>query len=292
MFSDPLTKPEYANVIRARQLWGKELSYNNYVDLDSAFQMTIRFSEPYACILKHTNPCGAAIGNTIEEAFDKAWRGDPKSAFGGIIGLNQKVTAKLAEKITSSFFGCVIAPGYDPEALEILQKKKNLRLLDWEHLKKEIKPEKEIKKIAGGYLVQEQDLDFEPLDTWELKSGEPYENGSELEFAWKMVKFVKSNAIILVKENQLIGVGAGQMSRVDAVFVAIRKAKEQGFDLKGAILASDAFFPFPDSIELGCKEGIRIFIEPGGSVRDKEVIEKARELGVTLYFTKKRHFKH
>lgn len=294
LYENPLKEDNLPLLVNCKQLWGKELSFNNYIDLDSALQMTLSFDQPFACILKHTNPCGAAIGDNIENAFDKAWSGDPKSAFGGIIGVNRPVSEALANKIVSSFFECVIAPSFEEKALEILQKKKNLRLLVWadQQVSTQLSREKEVKTISGGYLIQEMDRQFEPSIEWKLCSGKEYDDHEELDFAWKMVKFVKSNAIVLVKDKQLIGVGAGQMSRVDAVFMAIHKAKENHFELDGAILASDAFFPFADSIEVAEAEGIKVFIEPGGSIRDKEVIEKAKQLNVTLYFTGNRHFRH
>ncbi|GAB4183926.1 MAG: bifunctional phosphoribosylaminoimidazolecarboxamide formyltransferase/IMP cyclohydrolase [Calditrichia bacterium] len=281
-------------IIYSRQLSGKPLSYNNYIDLDSAYEMSLAFSEPFACVLKHTNPCGAAIGADIRDALVKAISGDPKSAFGGIIGVNRTVSKAAAEEIAKSFFECVIAPGYENEALELLSSKKNLRIMEWPDKQisaKEI-TQFDVKTISGGILIQEKDTNFELVEQWELKSGSAYPDTKELEFAWKMVKYVKSNAIVLVKEGRLVGVGAGQMSRVDAVSIAIQKANEYGIDLKNSILASDAFFPFADSIEIAAKNGIKTVIEPGGSIRDEEVIEKAEELGITLYFTGNRHFKH
>ncbi len=293
LYKDGMSSDKELSIVNCKQLWGKELSFNNYMDLDSALKMTVEFTRPFAVILKHTNPCGAAVAPTIEEAFDKALEGDPKSAFGGIIGINRKVTSILAKKITSSFFECVVAPYFTEKAMEILKKKKNLRILQWPEEAIALKyPRWDVKKISGGFLLQETDTSEEPAETWELKTGAGAVNSPEAEFAWKMVKHVKSNAIVLAKDGKLVGVGAGQMSRVDAVNNAIAKAKEFGVDLQGAVLASDAFFPFADSLESAHEEGINIIIEPGGSVRDEEVINKARELGMTLYFTKRRHFKH
>lgn len=293
LYKDGLLAANELSIVNCKQLWGKELSFNNYIDLDSALKMTMEFSSPFTCVLKHTNPCGAALGDSIEEAFDKAHSGDPKSAFGGIIGVNQKVTVPLAEKISTSFFECILAPGFEKKALEILQKKKNIRLLQWpDNYQRSGLDKWDIKKISGGFLVQELDTHFEQVKEWELKAGQPVSDEAELDFAWKMVKHVKSNAIILIKNRQLIGVGAGQMSRVDAVNNAMAKAKEFNFELEGAILSSDAFFPFPDSIETAFAEGVKIFIEPGGSIRDDQVIETAKKLGVSLYFTGYRHFKH
>ena len=196
-------------------------------------------------------------------------------------------------KIAAVFFECIIAPGYSDDALAVLQQKKNIRLLQWpENWQVSSRDKWDIKKISGGLLLQEVDRSTESYSQWQLKSGKGVTAVNELEFTWKMVKHVKSNAIVLVKNGQLIGVGAGQMSRVDSVQIAISKAKEFGFDLMGAVLASDAFFPFADSIETSGAEGISTIIEPGGSVRDEEVIEAANRLNLTLYFTGVRHFKH
>lgn len=294
VYSDAVSGGNTAGLLQCEQLWGKELSFNNYLDLDAALQLSLEFDQPFACIIKHTNPCGAALGSSLQEAFSKALSGDPKSAFGGIIGLNQTVDGDTAKEIASSFFECVVAPDYNSEALDLLRAKKNIRLLKWNKDFRNLSPNHQfdVKKIVGGYLIQETDKQIEPVSKWELVAGSDYGNKEELDFAWRMVKHVKSNAIVLVKNRQLIGVGAGQMSRVDAVWIALQKAVENGFTLGGTILASDAFFPFADSLQLASEKGVTIFIEPGGSVRDEEVIEFARKNHLTLYFTHHRHFKH
>lgn len=267
---------------------GKELSYNNILDMDSALSMISSFSEPFAVIIKHTNPCGAGIGEDIYDAYLKAFSTDPKSAFGGIIGLNREVDERLAEEISKHFFEVIVAPSYSESALSILTKKKNLRIIG---IRLNYHESKDWKRISGGFLYQDKDnAEIKREDLKVVTKRAPTEEEIEdLLFSWKIVKFVKSNAIVIGKDKRTIGIGAGQMSRVDSVELAIKKAI---LPLQGASLASDAFFPFPDSIEIAGKAGITAIIQPGGSIRDNEVIETADKLGLAMVFTGMRHFRH
>ncbi len=274
------------------KIYGKELSYNNLVDIDSAINIIMEFSEPAAVLIKHSNPCGLAIDDDIHNAFIKAKGTDPLSAFGSIIGINREVDKELALMLNEFFNECIIAPSYSQDAMEILLKKKNRRILK---LKDNFKfDDYNMVKINGGILIQDKDLGFDELMDIELVSGEPLskEKMEDLFFAWKAVKFVKSNAIVLAKDKKIIGIGAGQMSRVDAVKIAFRKCKENLHDPEGAILASDAFFPFRDNIDFCSEYNIAAIIQPGGSKRDGEVIEAANEHNITMYFTGRRHFRH
>lgn len=276
------------------QLWGKPLSFNNYVDVNAAYALALEFSDPAVAIVKHTNPCGMAVSPAgLMNAFDKALRGDPISAFGGIVACNRPVDAEIAEKISKIFFECIIAPDFEKPAQEILQKKKNLRLLKLNPLKFAAE-ETELKYLNGTFLLQQADNFVEDPKNWEVVTRErPNENEwQELIFAWKVVKHVKSNAIVLSKDLELYGVGAGQMSRVDSVKIARMKAQQANRELQGLVLASDAFFPFRDGIDEAAKAGITAIIQPGGSVRDQEVIQAANEYNISMAFTKVRHFKH
>ncbi|MDI6888127.1 MAG: bifunctional phosphoribosylaminoimidazolecarboxamide formyltransferase/IMP cyclohydrolase [Methanocellales archaeon] len=276
-----------ACVTNATQLHGKELSFNNIVDLDAALEFVKEFEKPAAAIIKHTNPCGAACGETILEAYQKAHACDPLSAFGGIVALNRECDIKTAKEITSTFKEAVIAPGYADAPLEILKQKKNLRLLEVGALSRTT--EKDMRKIVGGLLVQDRDvLDVGDLKTVTKRAPDEEEMDAML-FAWKVVKHVKSNAIILAKDEQTVGIGAGQMSRIDAVGIAVRKAGERS---KGSCLASDAFFPFRDAIDVAAKAKVAAIIQPGGSVRDEEVIKAADEHDMAMIFTGVRHFRH
>ncbi|MGQ9618697.1 MAG: bifunctional phosphoribosylaminoimidazolecarboxamide formyltransferase/IMP cyclohydrolase [Candidatus Aminicenantia bacterium] len=267
---------------------GKELSYNNFLDIDSVYTMISSFHEPFAVIIKHTNPCGAGIGKNINEAFRKAFETDPKSAFGGIIGVNREVNDELVQEISKHYFEVIVAPSYSEKALSILTKKKNLRIIE---MKLGFKDDKDFKRVCGGYLYQDKDnAEIKREDLKIVSKRAPTEEEIEdMIFSWRIVKFVKSNAIVIGKKGQTIGIGAGQMSRVDSVELAIKKAN---IPIQGSALASDAFFPFPDSIEILGKAGITSIIQPGGSIRDKEVIEKADELGIAMVFTGIRHFRH
>lgn len=275
----------------SEQLQGKELSYNNLVDLQAAWSVVQDFSTPAATIIKHTNPCGTALGHDILEAYMRAFAADAISAFGGIIGLNRPVDAKTAREIAKTFMEAVIAPAYSPEALEILADKKNLRILQ---MGEKQAPEAQywVEPISGGFLVQQWDQEnIQDTDGIKVVSNKQpdQEMMRELLFAWKVVKHVKSNAIVISKNKQTLGVGAGQMNRVGAARIALEQA---GAQARGAALASDAFFPFSDTVELAAKQGIKAIIQPGGSIRDEDTILKANEYGLVMVFTGVRHFKH
>ena len=275
----------------AKQLQGKELSYNNFVDLEAARSLAAEFSRPAAVIVKHNNPCGTAEQETLLDAYRKALAGDPVSAFGGVLAFNRVVDAATAEEVAKLFAECVAAPGFDEKAKAIFSAKKNLRLLELPAGGLEPERELQLKRILGGVLVQEPDLgelkDHE-LRTVSKRVPTP-EEMSTMRFAWKVCKHVKSNAIIFAKEGATLGVGAGQMSRVDSVKVAVMKAQQS---LLGSVLASDAFFPFPDGVEEAAKAGATAVIQPGGSVKDADVIAAADRLGMAMVFTGVRHFLH
>ncbi len=276
------------------QLWGKQLSYNNYVDVAAAYRLVTEFDSPAAAVIKHTNPCGAAVAEQGPAvAYRKALRGDPVSAFGGIVAFNRWVDRETATEIARMFVECVVAPGFEEEALAILQKKKNLRLLQLD--RDEIRaPEWEWKHLPGAFLIQHADNREEDFRKWKVVTQTPVaeEQWKDVHFAWKVVKHVKSNAVVLVKDEELYGVGAGQMSRVDAVELAVQKARRAGRRLENLVLASDAFFPFRDGIDLAARSGVVTVIQPGGSVRDDETIQAANEHNMAMVFTGTRHFKH
>jgi phosphoribosylaminoimidazolecarboxamide formyltransferase / IMP cyclohydrolase len=278
------------SIAQATQLHGKALSYNNINDANAALQLVKEFTEPVAVAVKHMNPCGVGTGATIYEAFLKAYEADPVSIFGGIIALNREVDKATAEKMHEIFLEIVIAPSFSDEALAILTQKKNIRLLTVDFAAPKTK-EKMLVSVQGGLLVQEADT--HTLEDAELKvvtKREPTEEEwKQLQFAWKVVKHVKSNAIVLVKDGMTIGVGAGQMNRVGAAKIAIEQAGEK---TNGAVLASDAFFPMDDTVEAAAKAGITAIIQPGGSIRDADSIRKADEYGIAMVFTGIRHFKH
>ena len=271
----------------AEQLHGKELSYNNLVDLDAAWQLAAEFSQPAAAIVKHTNPCGCAEQVSLAEAYRKAFECDPLSAYGGVIGFNAAVDEETAREVSKTFIEAIAAPDYSPEALAVLQAKKNLRLM-------RVTPGPNslvVKSISGGFLAQTADdaiLD-RAAAVVKTKREPSDEEWRALEFAWKVAKHVKSNAIVYARAGQAVGVGAGQMSRVDSVKIGAMKAV---LPLAGTVVASDAFFPFPDGVEEAVKQGATAFIQPGGSVRDAEVVAAADRLGVAMVFTGVRHFRH
>ncbi len=273
----------------ARLHQGKELSFNNLLDLDAALDLLAEFQETTAVVIKHTNPCGLACDPDVRRAYVKARECDPLSAFGGVVGINREVTRETAEEITSTFIEAVVAPSYEPEALEVMRRKPNMRVLELPSLER--RPGLRFKQIAGGLLVEEEDsLLLAPERMKVVTKREPTEEEMEqLLFAWKVVKHVKSNAIVVAKDKQAVGVGAGQTSRVDSTEIALRKA---GPRAKGAVLASDAFFPFPDSVQKAAEAGITAIIQPGGSIRDQEVIREADRHGMAMVFTGIRHFKH
>jgi phosphoribosylaminoimidazolecarboxamide formyltransferase/IMP cyclohydrolase len=280
------------SLARAEILQGKELSYNNILDLDAAMKLAGEFELPAAVIIKHTNPCGAAVAaEGALEAYRRALETDPVSAFGGIVALNRPVDAELATQMKELFLECVIAPGYADEAREILaSSRKSLRLI-----KSPVGPlepgELELRSVAGGALVQTRDAETASVAGGRVvsKRAPAAEELADLEFAWRVAKHVKSNAIVFARGGRTLGVGAGQMSRVDSVRIAVAKARAP---LAGSVLASDAFFPFRDGIDEAAKAGVRAVVEPGGSVRDAEVIAAADEHGLALVFTGERHFRH
>lgn len=276
------------------QLHGKELSYNNILDLDAALAMVREFEGmPFVTILKHNNPCGAAQDFEQIVAYKKALASDPVSAFGGIVGFNQTVTEQVAEEMRSHFFECIIAPDYTDEALAIFEKKKNLRLLKYS-TEKDQEQGLQIRTVRGGFLVQSADELVTDLARAKVVSKRRPDNKEmqTLEFAWKMCKHVHSNAIVFARDNQLIGVGAGQMSRVDAAELAITKAGGAKNSTEGTVVASDAFFPFRDGIDVIAAAGATAVVQPGGSIRDEEVIAAIDEHKMTMIFTGNRHFKH
>ncbi len=275
----------------SQQLQGKELSYNNWMDSDAAWAAVQEFDAPACVVVKHTNPCGAAVGHTLEEAYIRALQGDPVSAFGGIVACNQVVDGATAQEMAKHFFEVIVAPGFTLEARAVFEQKKNLRLLSVGKMGGARRPAKQIRTIDGGYLVQDWDVGTTSREAWQVVTAQAPspEDWVELEFAWKVVKHVKSNAIVVAKNGQALGVGAGQMNRVGAAQIALEQADAQA---KGAYLASDAFFPFPDTVEAAAAAGIRAIIQPGGSIRDEESIAAADKAGLIMVFTGRRHFKH
>ncbi len=275
----------------AEQLQGKELSYNNLVDLEAARRIVCEFpaDEPAAVVIKHTNPCGIAVGKTLIEAYTKAYEADSMSAFGGIVALNRSIDVPTAEAMSKIFLECIIAPDCSEEAKAVLAKKSKLRVLILPDLHSATQDN--IKAIAGGFLVQGNDTQIELPESWDIVTEKkPTDTElAELLFAWKTVKHVKSNAIAITKNRTTLGIGAGQMNRVGAVKIALAQAGEKA---TGAFLASDAFFPFDDSVRTAAVAGITAIIQPGGSIRDKDSIKAANELGLVMVFTKVRHFLH
>ncbi|AXK87726.1 bifunctional phosphoribosylaminoimidazolecarboxamide formyltransferase/IMP cyclohydrolase [Nocardia farcinica] len=276
---------------QAQQLHGKEMSYNNYTDADAAWRAAYDHEAPAVAIIKHANPCGIAIGADIAEAHRKAHACDPVSAFGGVIAANREVTVEMAEQVADIFTEVIVAPSYADGAVEVLQRKKNVRILIAEP------PQRagvELRPISGGALLQQRDiLDAEGDDpaNWTLVAGTAADEQTlaDLAFAWRACRAVKSNAILLASDGASVGVGMGQVNRVDAVQLAVRRAGDRA---KGSVAASDAFFPFPDGPQQLIQAGVRAIVQPGGSVRDQETIDLAREAGVTLYLTGSRHFAH
>ena len=274
-------------------LTGKELSYNNMVDADSAIECVMEFESPACCIVKHANPCGVGQALDLQKAYDLAFAGDRISAFGGVIAFNKTVTKELVQQIVDNqFVEIVIAPEFEPDSLKISNLNKNIRFLKAELSKTVSTKNYDWKTVSSGLLVQEKD--FAQVEKFEVVSiKKPTDNQKEnLMFAWKVSSYVKSNAIVLVSGQQTIGIGAGQMSRVDSVNLAISKAKQAGFNLQDICMASDGFFPFKDGVNIAAQNGIRAVIQPGGSIRDEEVITEANENGMVMVFTGVRHFRH
>lgn len=283
-----------ASVATARQLQGKELSYNNIGDTDAALECVKQFAEGPACVIvKHANPCGVAIGSNLLEAYERAYSTDPESAFGGIIAFNQELDAETAKVIVErQFVEVIIAPKVTSAAAEVVAAKKNVRLLECGFWSAEDTHRLDFKRVNGGLLVQDADLALYN-DLKVVSKRQPTEKEMEdLLFAWRVSKFVKSNAIVYGKDNMTIGVGAGQMSRVNSARIAGIKAEHAGLQVEGSVMASDAFFPFRDGIDSAAKAGIKAVIQPGGSMRDEEVIAAADEAGMAMVFTGMRHFRH
>ncbi len=278
---------------RVEQLHGKELSFNNLNDLSAARSLLLEFTLPACVIVKHANPCGVAVGGTIEDAYAGALASDPQSAYGGIVALNRPVPNALGARIAEQFVEVLAAPGFEESALEALQAKPATRILVDRERRRFDPGERDYKRVLGGLLVQDRDWGVEDRQGMETVCGSPDEAvWGDLLFAWRVCKHVGSNAIVLVKGLRTLGIGAGQMSRVDAVRLAIEKAREHGHPLQGASLASDAFFPFPDGPKAALDAGVAAIIQPGGSRRDNEVVDAAREAGAAMVFTHRRHFRH
>ena len=275
----------------AKQLQGKELSYNNFVDLEAARSLAAEFRRPAAVIIKHNNPCGTAEQQTLCEAYLKALAGDPISAFGGVLAFNREVDAATAEEVAKLFVECIAAPSFDEKAKSIFAAKKNLRLLELPPGGLEPERELQLKRILGGMLVQQPDLgEVNDSNLRTVTKRVPSQDEMHtMRFAWKVCKHEKSNAIVFARDGATLGVGAGQMSRVDSVKIAVMKAQSS---LQGSVVASDAFFPFPDGVEEAAKAGATAVIQPGGSVRDSDVIAAADRLGLAMIFTGFRHFRH
>ncbi|MSN25860.1 MAG: bifunctional phosphoribosylaminoimidazolecarboxamide formyltransferase/IMP cyclohydrolase [Geobacter sp.] len=283
-----ITEPCVSN---AQQLQGKELSFNNIIDLDAAIETVKEFEQSAAVIIKHTNPCGAALAESPLTAYLKARECDPVSAFGGIVGFNRTVDADTARELTSTFLEAVIAPGYTDEALDIFTAKKNVRVMQVPLLDSYVPKGYDLKRVTGGLMIQGRDLGMiNALDCRVVTERAP--SPSEyvaLDFAWRVCKHVKSNAIVFTNRDQTVGIGAGQMSRVDSSKIAVQKAL---LPTHGTVLASDAFFPFRDGVDAAAEAGVTAIIQPGGSVRDEEVIKAANEHGIAMIFTNMRHFRH
>jgi phosphoribosylaminoimidazolecarboxamide formyltransferase/IMP cyclohydrolase len=295
-YRQPLALQGETSVVSARQLHGKELSFNNIVDINAALEIVKDFDEPAACVIKHTNPCGAAIGSDIAEAYAKAYNADPLSAYGGIVGLNRPCTLAVAVQMKDLFLECLVAPSFDPDALALLQAKKNIRLMETGSLvrlpmDKQTLSSMDYKRVVDGLLVQERDLG--KITQAELKvvtkRVPSADEIRDLLFAWRICKHVKSNAILLAQNGVTLGVGPGQTNRVGAVEIALIGAGEKA---RGAVLASDAYFPFRDGLDAAARAGITAVIQPGGSIHDPEVLSAADEQGLTMVFTGMRHFKH
>ncbi len=289
-YVDPgVTEPCVSNAV---QLQGKELSFNNIIDLDAAIETVKEFNgKPAAVIIKHTNPCGVALGDSPLNAYLKARECDPVSAFGGIVGFNRQVDADAARELTSTFLEAVIAPGYTQEALDIFTAKKNVRVMQVPLLGDHAQTGYDMKRVVGGLLLQGRDLGMVAATDCRVvtKRTPSATELAALDFAWRVCKRVKSNAIVFTNNDQTVGIGAGQMSRVDSSKIAVQKAL---LPIKGTVLASDAFFPFRDGVDAAAEAGVTAIIQPGGSVRDEEVIQAANEHGIAMIFTNMRHFRH
>jgi phosphoribosylaminoimidazolecarboxamide formyltransferase/IMP cyclohydrolase len=274
------------------KLQGKELSFNNILDVSSATNLIADFEDPTVAILKHTNPCGVGSDADLRNAWEKAFATDKQAPFGGIIVCNRPLTESLAKVISEIFSEVIIAPDFEIEARAVLQKKKNLRLIRLLTPPKETRPTTDLRSVCGGVLVQDVDVDGEVTPNVVTKRRPTKTELNAMLFGWRIVKHVKSNAIVYAKADRTLGIGAGQMSRVDASRIAVWKANEAGLSLKGSAVASDAFFPFPDGLIAAAEAGATCAIQPGGSVRDEEVIAAANERKMAMIFTGVRHFRH
>jgi phosphoribosylaminoimidazolecarboxamide formyltransferase / IMP cyclohydrolase len=296
------TAPGVSTVAGSRLLHGKELSYNNLLDLDAALAAASSFIPPTTVIIKHTNPCGLACGDTLAQSYIRAHAGDPVSAYGGVIGFNREVDEETARKVSELFYECIVAPGYTPEALAVLTQKRNLRLLATGAPVAPATPASlaaaardlsrmDIRRISGGLLIQTADIAGDmDIERRVVTEREPtLDEVTNLLFAWKAVRHVKSNAIVLAKNLMMVGAGAGQMSRVYSVQIAIERAGDRA---SGSVLASDAYFPFADGVETAAKAGVTAIIQPGGSIRDEDSIKMANKSGIAMLFTGQRHFRH
>jgi phosphoribosylaminoimidazolecarboxamide formyltransferase/IMP cyclohydrolase len=280
------------SVAFARQLGGKELSYNNIQDANAALNIVREFDAPFCVGLKHMNPCGAAVGRDLKEAWQHAYEADKVSIYGGIVAMNRPLTAEVAALMKPIFLEIVMAPAFEPEALEVLASKKNLRLLEVK-MEKSDKAVKQYVGVNGGLLVQDADTTIKPIEeSMCVTDRKPSaEELRDMDFGWKIVKHVKSNAICVVKNGMTLGVGAGQMNRVGSAEIALRQARDAGYK-DGLVLASDGFLPFDDTVELASRFGVTAIVQPGGSIRDEDAIRKANEKGISMLFTGMRHFKH
>ena len=285
-YKDPLK----IGIADAKQLHGKELSYNNILDIDVSYRIMTEFDDTVCAIIKHNTPCGVALGSNPKDAYEKALSCDPISAFGGIIGINTTVDKELAQEIAQRFYEVVVAYGFSKEALDILTQKKNIRLIEAQKI--DNAPFREIRSTLGGYLVQENDAKGKFKYDVVSKAKPTNEQIEDLEFAFRVSKFVKSNAVVYAKDKKILAIGGGQTSRIDSVKFAAVRAEELNIDLNGCVMASDGFFPFRDSVDTARKLGVKAIVEPGGSIRDNEVIEAANEHGIPLLFTGIRHFRH
>ena len=278
---------------RVEQLHGRELSFNNLNDLSAARLVLREFELPACVIVKHANPCGVAVAGSIEQAYERALAADPVSAYGGVVVLNRTVSEALCEKLAEQFVEVLFAPGFDAAALALLTEKPATRILEDKERRRDNPGERDLKRVLGGVLVQERDSDIEDREGMAVVCGSPSEMAwGDLLFAWRVCKHVSSNAIVLAHDLQTIGIGAGQMSRVDSVRIALDKAREHGHPTAGAVMASDAYFPFADGPLLALAAGVTGVIQPGGSKRDGEVIEAVERAGATMIFTHRRHFRH
>ncbi len=283
-----------SGLLNARQIHGKELSYNNFIDTDAAVGIVQEFDEPCCVVIKHTNPCGVATSSSLVEAYQSAKATDPVSAFGGIVGLNRALDSETASAISEVFTEVVIAPAFEAGAVEILQAKKNLRLLEMPEIAQPRGRTFEFKRVQGGVLVQDQDfMNINDIDLRVVSKRQPSQDEwLALKFGWRVCKWVKSNAIVYSTSDRTIGVGAGQMSRVDSSKFAVDKARRMGLNLKGTVMSSDAFLPFRDGLDVAAEVGATAVIQPGCSVRDNEVIEAADQHRMAMVFTGIRHFRH